>query len=150
MPVCTQGCKARRGRRKKRNCENVFLVRAAALIINHNTFLPSPTHLVSHFHLYLPALQFQAAGRTQCLLTSPGTPRDGQRRPLMPISGPHKLNSQGHQGRSQLSLSPRFNSTTWEPGRGQGGRAGQAVVCERFPCPSPPALCTQGPLRRPW
>lgn len=52
MPVCTQGCKARRGRRKKRSCENVFLVRAAALIINHNTFLPSPTHLVSHFHLY--------------------------------------------------------------------------------------------------
>lgn len=52
MPVCTQGCKARRGRRKKRNCENVFLVRAAALIINHNTFLPSPTHLFSHFHLY--------------------------------------------------------------------------------------------------
>ena len=68
-------------------------------------------------------------------------------RPLMPISGPHKLNSQGHQGRSQLSLSPRFNSTTWEPGRGQGGRAGQAMVCERFPCPSPPALCTQGPTR---
>lgn len=52
MPVCTQGCKARRGRRKKKDCENVFLVRAAALIINYNTFLPSPTHLVFHFHLY--------------------------------------------------------------------------------------------------
>lgn len=72
------------------------------------------------------------------------------RTPLMPISGPHELNSQGHRGRSQLSLSPHFSSATWEPGRGQEGRAGPAVVCERFPSPSPLALCAQGPLRRPW
>lgn len=58
MPVCTQGCKARRGRRKKKDCENVFLVRAAALIINHNTFLLSPTPTPSHspFPLIFPSL----------------------------------------------------------------------------------------------
>lgn len=54
MSVCTQGCMAQRGRRKKRDAENVFLLRAVALIINHNSSLSSPIPsycpLPSHFH----------------------------------------------------------------------------------------------------
>lgn len=73
MPVCTQGCTAQRGRRKKRDLEHVFLVRAVALIVNRNSSLSFPCSLsivisisffphYPHFclsHLYSPCQSHQ-------------------------------------------------------------------------------------------
>lgn len=50
------GVQGKEKEKKGKDWKNVFLVRAAALIINHNTSLPSPTPSPSPFPFHFPWL----------------------------------------------------------------------------------------------